>query len=65
MASCIDSNFPVHGLLPKKETGALNFLNKYPNFDGKDVVIAILDTGVDPGAGGLQVSKETSIGVID
>lgn len=54
--SIIDVDFPVGSLVPKSETGVLNFLQKYPEYDGRDVTIAIFDSGTDPKAAGLQVS---------
>lgn len=55
--SPIDCDFPVWGLLPKKETGVVSFINKNATYDGRDTVIAIFDSGVDPAAAGLTVKN--------
>ena len=47
--------FPVCDLVPKKETGADRFLLKNNDYDGRGIVIAVFDTGVDPGGDGLKV----------
>lgn len=52
----MDKNFPSDCLVPKNETGVVSFLKKYPEYNGDGVTIAILDSGVDPKAVGLEVS---------
>ncbi len=46
--------------LPAKETGATDFIAANPQWDGRGVVVAILDTGIDAFAPGLL---ETSTGL--
>ena len=57
--------FPEWALQPRKETGAASFVAKNPNFDGRGVVIAIFDSGIDPAANGLQVTSDGKPKLID
>ncbi|GJQ85876.1 hypothetical protein Trydic_g15333 [Trypoxylus dichotomus] len=61
----LESDYPVWALLPKRETGVNNFLEKYPEYDGRGIIIAIFDSGVDPGAPGLQRTSDGKIKVIE
>lgn len=61
MAGVVDKKFPVDFLVPKHETGVIQFLKKYPNYNGDGVTIAILDSGVDPKASGLEVGPYFSV----
>lgn len=78
-----NEKYPVGALKPKAETNVLSFLQKYPEYNGKDTIIAILgklflhkkwhkglhysiiDSGVDPLAGGLQKLPNGDVKVIE
>ena len=50
-----------HTFMPAEAMGARAFVGAHPTWDGRGVVVAVLDTGVDPRATGLH---KTSTGVV-
>ncbi|KAJ2721392.1 hypothetical protein GGI07_004003 [Coemansia sp. Benny D115] len=57
--------YPSRSLFPKADTQVSDFLRKHPSYDGRGTVVAILDTGVDPMAKGLQVTSDGKRKVVD
>ncbi|XP_047329580.1 tripeptidyl-peptidase 2 isoform X2 [Impatiens glandulifera] len=52
-------------LMPKKEIAADRFVETHPQYDGRDALIAIFDSGVDPAAAGLQVTSAGKPKILD
>jgi tripeptidyl-peptidase II len=49
-----NEKYPMGALKPKAETGVVNFVQKYPQYNGENTIIAILDSGIDSNSSGLQ-----------
>src|SRR5882724_9373697 len=53
------------GLMPLHSAGVDDFRAKHPTYDGRGVLIGILDTGVDPGVNGLIVTSTGAPKLLD
>jgi tripeptidyl-peptidase-2 len=55
----------AHGWMPLASTGVDRFLRAHPDYDGRGVLIGILDTGIDPAVPGLTTTSTGSPKMID
>jgi subtilisin family serine protease len=53
------------GLMPLRSTGVPDFLAAHPSYDGRGVLIAILDSGLDPGTNGLITTSTGAPKLLD
>jgi subtilisin family serine protease len=53
------------GLMPLASAGVDRFRTRHPTYDGRGVVIGILDSGLDPGVSGLQTTSAGSGKILD
>ncbi len=53
------------GLMPLHSTGVDQFRAAHPTYDGRGVLIAILDSGIDPGVAGLVITSAGGPKVLD
>jgi tripeptidyl-peptidase II len=53
------------GLMPLKSAGVDVFRAAHPTYDGRGILIAILDSGIDPGVPGLTVTSTGAPKVIE
>jgi tripeptidyl-peptidase-2 len=55
----------AHGWMPLASTGVNDFLKQHPAYDGRGVLIGILDTGIDPGIPGLSTTSTDAPKLLD
>ncbi|MGH7535957.1 MAG: hypothetical protein ACREMG_10250, partial [Gemmatimonadales bacterium] len=55
----------IRGWLPRASLGADRFLRSHPAFDGRGVLIGILDTGIDASVVGLGTTSTGSPKILD
>jgi subtilisin family serine protease len=55
----------ARGWMPLASTGVDQFLRAHPNYDGRNVLIGILDTGIDPGIPGLEKTSTGEPKILD
>ena len=55
----------IRGWMPLAATGVPGFLAAHPMWDGRGVLIAILDSGLDPGASGLDSTSAGRPKILD
>jgi subtilisin family serine protease len=53
------------GLMPLRSTGVEQFRATHPTYDGRSVLIGILDSGIDPGVQGLITTSTGAPKVLD
>ncbi|MEO5799036.1 MAG: S8 family serine peptidase [Gemmatimonadales bacterium] len=53
------------GMMPLKASGIPRFAQAHPEFDGRGVLIAILDSGIDPSIPGLQLTTNGQSKILD
>ncbi|RMH05149.1 MAG: hypothetical protein D6702_01205, partial [Planctomycetota bacterium] len=56
---------PLAGQLPKRDLGVDRFLAEFPDYDGRGVRVAVLDTGIDPGHPFLQRTPDGRRKIVD
>jgi subtilisin family serine protease len=55
----------AQGFMALNSSGVLSFAADHPTWDGRGVLIAILDSGIDPGVPGLALTADGSPKVLD
>lgn len=55
----------AHGLMALNSTGIKRFAADHPTWDGRGVLIAMLDSGIDPGVPGLAMMADGAPKVLD
>ncbi|MFT7517003.1 MAG: subtilisin family serine protease [Myxococcota bacterium] len=48
----------LQGQLPKNDLGVTQFLKEHPEYNGRGIRVAVLDTGIDPGHPFLQTTPD-------
>jgi tripeptidyl-peptidase-2 len=62
--AALSDPYPTSGLIAKDETQVSSFLKRFPDYDGRGIRVAVLDSGIDPATFGLD-GKNKIVDIID